>query len=415
MTSPMPIINHRNLLQTLFLLWLMIFTGCREKQFTKPTPQMDAPTEFWIRVLLLDNIRTATLKITSPFTISGLQIKTPNQPDTPVQIQVSQGKMIIAGQSAESNEVIISPDNPYIFNLDGNDYRGKLKLTLNPDCNSFDAINLVPLEPYLAGVIGAEMPGYWEPEALKAQAIAARTYCLYIKRRFGPNRSWDVTKTQANQIYLGVGAESNQVWNAVNRTAGDVLVCTQPGGEKGIFPAYYSSICGGHTENSSKVFGDSFAPLAGVPCPYCREIAKPAFFFWDKIMLKKTDVSARLLQRYPDLKLLGEIKNIVPIDQSDYDDFSRLTTVKLFGPNGKTNWLRAEDLRLAIDPTGRKLKSAACQITDANDKWAFSAGRGFGHAVGLCQCGAQAMARKANTAAQILVYYYPGSDIKNVY
>jgi len=415
LTSPMPIINHRNLLQTLFLLWLMILTGCREKQFTKPTPQMDAPPEFWIRVLLLDNIRTATLKITSPFTVSGLQIKTPNQPDTPVQIQVSQGKMIIAGQSAESNEVIISPDNPYIFNLDGDDYRGKLKLTLNPDCNSFDAINLVPLEPYLAGVIGAEMPEYWEPEALKAQAIAARTYCLYIKKRFGTNRSWDVTKTQANQIYLGVGAESNLVWDAVNRTAGDVLVCTQPGGKEDIFPAYYSSICGGHTENSSKVFGDSFAPLAGVLCPYCREVAKPAFFFWDKIMLKKTDVSARLLQRYPDLKLLGEIENIVPIDQSDYGDFSRLTTVKLFGPNGKTNWLRAEDLRLAIDPTGRKLKSAACQISDANDKWVFSAGRGFGHAVGLCQCGAQAMARKANTAAQILVYYYPGSDIKNVY
>jgi len=376
---------------------------------------MDAAPEFWIRVLLLDNIKTASLKIASPFTISGLQTKTPAPSAEPLQIQVSQGKIIIAGRPAESNELIISPNNPYIFNLDGDDYRGKLKLTLNPDCNSFDAINLVPLEPYLAGVIGAEMPEYWEPEALKAQAVAARTYCLYIKRRFGPNRTWDVTKTQANQVYLGVGAESSQVWDAVNRTAGDVLVCTQPDGKKDIFPAYYSSICGGHTENSSKVFGDSFAPLAGVPCPYCREVAKPAFFFWDKIMLKKADVSARLLQKYPDLKLLGEIKNIVPTEQSDYGDFSRLTTIKLFGPNGKTNWLRAEDLRLAIDPTGRKLKSAACQIADANDKWVFSAGRGFGHAVGLCQCGAQAMARKANTAAQILAYYYPGSDIENVY
>jgi len=403
-------------LRIFLLLWLMTFNGCRERQFTKPTPQMDAGPEFWIRVLLLDNIQTASLKITSPFTISGLQIKTPNQPDTPIQIQVSQGKMIIAGEPSESNEVIISPDNPYIFNLDGNDYRGRLKLIFNSDSNSFDAINLVPLEPYLAGVIGAEMPEYWEPEALKAQAIAARTYCLYIKRRFGPNRQWDVTKTQANQIYLGVSAESNLVWDAVNRTQGQVLVCRQADGDKkDIFPAYYSSICGGHTENSSKVFGDSFGPLAGVSCPYCREVAKPAFFFWDTVTLNKTDVSARLLQRYPDLKSLGEIKNIVPIDQSDYGDFSRLTTVKLFGPNGKTNWLRAEDLRLAIDPTGRKLKSAACQIADMRDKWAFSSGRGYGHGVGMCQCGAQGLARKGNTAAQILLFYYPGSDIVNIY
>ncbi len=100
-------------------------------------------------------------------------------------------------------EVVLSPEQPCIFGLNGLKYRGWLKLVVNREGQSFDAINLVPLEPYLAGVVGEEMPDYWEPEALRAQAIAARTYCLYTKNRFGTNRSYDVSRTQSSQVYGG--------------------------------------------------------------------------------------------------------------------------------------------------------------------------------------------------------------------
>src|SRR4030042_1520798 len=100
----------------------------------------------------------------------------------------------MGGRGFTGSGVVILPDEPYILDVNGEDYRGKLKFVLNPDGQGFDVINLVPIEPYLAGVIGAEMPDYWEPAALEAQAIAARTYCLYIKRRFGQNRHWDITK-----------------------------------------------------------------------------------------------------------------------------------------------------------------------------------------------------------------------------
>ena len=141
----------------------------------------------------------------------------------------------------------------------------------------------MPLEPYLAGVIGAEMPDYWEPAALKAQAIAARTYCLYVKKHYGLTRSWDVSKTVSSQVYRGVKAESAQVWQAVNETAGQILVS---GANGELFPAYYCSSCGGHTENSQNVFGDSFEPLGGVPCPYCVDIAKPDRFFWPMVTVR---------------------------------------------------------------------------------------------------------------------------------
>jgi len=380
---------------------------------------MDVDPEFWIRVLLVDNASICHLRVPSSFTVLDAQTQTTEgrfpKTDSPAKITVSAGRIFISGCSFSSEQITILPDKPYIFSLNGNDYRGKLKLIVNSSGDFFDAINIVPLEPYLAGVVGAEMPDYWEPAALQAQAIAARTYCLYYKKRFGRNRSWDVRRTQASQVYLGMYAESAQVWEAINRTYGKVMVSKDDQGIEGIFPAYYSSTCGGHTEDSKNVFGDSFEALIGVSCPYCEGVAKPSFFFWPMVKFDKGLVTKNLLQKYPKLKHLGEISDISSAHQSEYAGFSRLTSVKLVGSTGKNDFLRAEDLRLSIDPSGRKLKSTSCQIVNMGDNWAFLSGRGYGHGVGMCQCGAQGMARKGYTTGQILSYYYPGVRIVSVY
>jgi stage II sporulation protein D len=399
---------------------LMLLAGCKARRPVIPTGQMDTKPQFQVRVLLLNNVTSCTFKTASLCTVTyedsaikNLKFEISNL-ESGVSIQLTAGRITIADLSFLSNQITILPDDPYIFNLNGDNYRGKLKLIVNPDCNSFDVVNIVPMEPYLAGVVGAEMPQYWEPEALKAQAIASRTYCLHTKKRFGGSRPWDVTKTQAHQVYLGIRGESAQVWEAVNQTQGQVLVCHQTDGTEDVFPAYYSSICGGHTENSSNVFGDSFEPLVSVPCPYCKDVAKPTFFFWPTVLFDNTNVTAKLSQRYPGLAQLGEIIDITAARQSDYENFSRLTEVKLLGSTGKSNFLKAEDLRLTIDPTGSKIKSTICQILKLDDKWAFLSGRGYGHGVGMCQCGAQGMARQGKTAEQILSYYYPGSKISTI-
>jgi stage II sporulation protein D len=384
---------------------------------------MDIESRFWIRVLLLDDVTACTFKTVSPFSVLNDQAAPQtqitetrfNQTNIPISLELTNGRITIDGQVFANEKIIIFPDDPYIFNLNGKDYRGKFKLIVNPDGNSFDVINIVPPEPYLAGVVGAEMPSYWEPEALKAQAITARTYCFYIKKRFGTNREWDMKQTAAHQVYRGLSAESAQIWQAVNQTKGQVISCKQSDGREDIFPAYYSSTCGGHTENSRNVFGDSFETLIGVPCPYCQDVAKPKFFFWPMIQFDKADITARLLQRYSQLKQLGEITTVTVAGQSDYGEFSRLTKIKLHGSTGKSDFLRAEDFRLAIDPTGRKLRSTICQIIKLSDKWAFFSGRGWGHGVGMCQCGAQGMARNGKNTKQILSYYYPGSKIKSIY
>jgi stage II sporulation protein D len=411
--------------KTGFLLFLLIiFVGCNARKPARPTPQMDIEPQFWIRVLLLNDVTECKLKSHSPFNISTDEnfIETRQhfvQTNSPINIIASESGINIGGEEYASKEVIISPNEPYIFSLNGNDYRGKLKLITNGEDQSFDAINLVPLEPYLAGVVRAEMPDYWEPEALKAQATASRTYCLYIKKRFGKNRKWDVRNTEAHQVYLGVNAESKHVWDAINNTYGQVLVCKDPAGTEDIFPTYYSSVCGGYTENSENVFGDSFEGLISVACPYCKDVAKTHFFFWPMVQFEKGYVTNKLQQRYPQLKPLGKIIKIEVSKQSDYsgkeEKYSRLTQVKLIGSTGKSDFLRGEDFRLSVDSSGRKIKSAIFQIVDLDDKWAFLSGRGFGHGVGMCQSGAQGMAREGLTAKEILGFYYRSSNIKSIY
>jgi stage II sporulation protein D len=133
------------------------------------------------------------------------------------------------------------------------------------------------------------------------------------------------------------------------------------------------------------------------------------------VQFDKADVAGKLLRRYPKLKELGEIRDIIVAKESNYEKFSRLTLVKLVGSSGRSDFLRAEDFRLTVDPSGRKVRSTSCRILSMGDKWAFLAGRGYGHSVGMCQSGAQAMAREGKTARQILSYYYRGSKIASVY
>ena len=329
----------------------------------------------------------------------------------PLTVNVISSQINIADKTFTGSQISLIPDQPFLFYIGDKGYRGELRLALSADRISFDIINNLPIESYLAGVVGAEMPSYWEPEALKAQAVASRTYCLHIKQRFGFQRKWDVNKTQANQMYVGLEAESPKVWESINQTSGQVLNCRNQNGSSGIFPAYFSSICGGHTEDSRKVFGDSYPPLVGAQCPWCQEIAAGNVFFWPMTKLDKAFVNSQLVSKYPSLKKIMPLSNIVVDKESSYNAFVRPTNLKLVGANNQSDFIRAEDFRLVIDPTGRKIRSTICKITSTGQTWTFFGGRGFGHGVGMCQYGSQGMARKGATAQEILSHYYPDSWI----
>ncbi|UCD48539.1 MAG: SpoIID/LytB domain-containing protein [Phycisphaerales bacterium] len=412
------------LLATGLIAWAFLLTGCERREIVRPTPQMEAETRFWVRVLLLSDATECTLAASSGLHMSRHESGTPMGADnamameipTPTRVTVAKGQLCLGSFPQSSHSIVVGTPPPYVFSLNGKDYRGRVRLTINPGGQTFSVINLVPLEPYLAGVVGAEMPSYWEMEALKAQAIAARTYCLYTKDRFGAKRAWDVSSTQTSQVYRGIEAESARIWKAVTSTNGQILTARDGStGPMKLFPAYFSSICGGHTEDCRHVFGESFGPLQSVPCPYCKDAARLGLFFWPMAQFDRQTVARQLTARYATLEALGEIKDIIVLDKSDYGPFSRMTRIRLVGSTGKTDTLRGEDLRLALDPSGRKIQSTICQIVPWGDGWAFLSGRGWGHGVGLCQYGAEGMARLGRTAETIIQHYYPGSTIENIY
>jgi stage II sporulation protein D len=216
-----------------------------------------------------------------------------------------------------------------------------------------------------------------------------------------------MTQSESTQMYGGLKAETAIIRQVVKETSGQILVCPNAEGRDVIFPAFYSSSCGGHTEAAENVFGGETIPsLGGVECRYCAEVARRSHYYWEPVRLKMPDISEKLLQRYPTLQKLEAITDFSAI-KLGYK--SRVIRVQLMGKNGKTDTLRGEDFRLSLDPTGRKIRSAIFVAQRQGDNVIFQNGLGFGHGVGLCQCGAQGMARQGKTYDQILDHYFPGS------
>jgi stage II sporulation protein D len=142
--------------------------------------------------------------------------------------------------------------------LNGKAYRGKIEVFVNAR-GSLTVVNVVPLEEYLLGVVPAEL-GLPNLEAQKAQAIAARTYAIANINGYG-TQGFDMVPTVWSQVYKGVSIETAMGTRAVRETAG--MVATYHGKP---ITAYFTSTCGGRTENSENIFDKAEPYLRGVEC-----------------------------------------------------------------------------------------------------------------------------------------------------
>jgi len=318
-------------------------------------------------------------------------------------------------------ETDISPNGIISLWLQNNEktarYRGSIRF-VPTGSDQFAVVNVVDIEDYLLGVVGAEMYSSWRKSALRAQSIASRTYALYQVYMgnvdglsSGDRRFWDVKNTQASQVYAGLAAENQRVTQAVRQTAGIVLAYGPKGREK-IFPTYYSAICGGHTQNAAKVFGQNIKPLAGRPCTYCKKISPEEKYNWPSVIIKKKWISNQLIKRYPEF---AELKKIVDVRIAGKSYYGRVEKVELTGSNQKRAYLSGEDFRLVVCRAGKKLLSSWYQTTDLGQSLRFENGRGWGHGVGLCQWGSQQMAKEGKNSVEILRYYYPGATLVKGY
>lgn len=265
-------------------------------------------------------------------------------------------------------------------------YRGALKWKRNR--KSFSVINYVSLEDYLLGTLGSEMSALWEMEALKAQAVASRTYALYMAKH--PRHvDFDLDHTTQDQVYGGVISEHPRVREAVEATSGQILTFHQKP-----IKSFFHSRCGGSTETPAFVWNHNKGyPQRKVPCPFC--LKNP--FSWE------TEVSAEELLSWTGLTSALNIR----LKPGRRGESGRLASLQVISGNQQAT-IDTDSLRSHLGYT--RLKSAKFDWRHEKGRVRFE-GVGNGHGVGMCQWGARFLAQQGKNYREILAHYYPGTSL----
>jgi len=303
----------------------------------------------------------------------------------PVEEGVSLGGKIYA-----TDRMRVSPSGGEKLMLNGTRYRGEMDLA-RTGTGLLDAVNRVGIEDYLKGVLPREVHYFWPFAVLKAQAISSRSFAVYqVLRR--KKRSYDLTADTFSQAYGGMDSERWRTTRAVEATRGRILSFRGR-----VFPAYFHSCCGGHTQDALRLWDEDVEPLRGGRCVWCRWTPH---FRWQK------RVSAKIILEALQDKGYG-IRRIDDIKEGARDVSGRLEYVRVRAGN---KWFDVDtkDFRSAL---GRKiLKSAKFRVRKYPGFYLFS-GYGWGHGVGMCQWGAFGLSVRRWNTERILEQYYPGAEI----
>lgn len=309
--------------------------------------------------------------------------------------------------------------------VDSKPYRGAIKIV--PVSGGMQIINETSLESYLYGVVPAEAVPSWPQEALKAQAVAARTYALYTMKQ-NSNKAYDVVPTTSHQVYNGQSGEYDSTNRAVDATKGMVMMY------KGApIQALFHADGGGYTEDSVNVWGSDVPYLKGV-----KDYADNGDTSAWTVTLTRKAMEDKLKAAGKDVGTLKEIKLSTlrkrPIKANDRGVSGRVIEATFVG-NKKSIKVGGESIMKifglkstlfdfyvnAKPPTSAdsfKNPKAYHTFKKASDT-VYIRGYGWGHGLGMSQWGAAAMAGKAGNKADyyktILTHYYTGVTIEKMY
>lgn len=266
-----------------------------------------------------------------------------------------------------------------------------------------DVIARLDLETYLAGVLPAEMPVSWPIEALKAQAIAARSFVMrsaYERR----DQAFDVDSTIIDQVYKFLSeADTDTLMKrrlnrAINETRGQVLR-----DERGrILKAFYSADCGCQSEDPRFVWGKS-GSFTSVKDPTCD---KRKQLTWD-IAVDRVDVRGRLIAALG-LPVETQLRTVHVAGRTPSGRVAEVVAVMATGGKSQSYRLSAHDFRKAFG--FQRVRSADFSLQWLADELHIQ-GTGAGHGVGLCQTGARELAEEGRTFKEILNFYYPKAKL----
>ena len=272
--------------------------------------------------------------------------------------------------------------------INGREYAAPLELMRNGD--GLAVINEVPIEEYLPGVLRAEAGDKFPPEALKAQAVVARTYAAH-QRLIQAGKPFHIIASTAHQQFAGRVTAGSPAYDAVRETAGQVLLWA---GE--VFPAFYHTESGGYTEDPRTVFAARNMPaLLPVACPFS---ANSPHYYWN-LDVRLPDLGDALRRGGVDV---GQVRSVTVAERTMS---LRAVNVAVVGSRASTQ-IRGNDFRRMLGYDA--FKSTLFAVAIEGEVARFT-GRGYGHGVGMCQWGAKGMAERGYKARQILEFYYPGT------
>ncbi len=349
----------------------------------------------------------------------------------PVEVRVREGRWSVLDDRGfrpriEGDDVVelrapmehAGPDGPTIT-VSGHAYPGAVRLVAQPKqgANAYDVVNHVPIERYLPGVLAKELYRHWHPTTYAAQAIAARSFAC-SEQSYRSRLHYDLTNTASSQMYIGRAAHDIAI-AAVRRTRGLVLA------HRGcLVPGYYSSCCGGRAASAVDAIShhafNAIPPLDGRPGP---DVCTEASVYQWAIERPIDDVVERVRAwaGRNDIAGLGTMKRLLAIDVGERNAHGRPRTYELKTDGDEPVNLAAESMRRAVDYGGgglgsvvKRLYSSSVAVTIADGKARFE-GAGFGHGVGLCQHGAESLARAGMPSLGIVGWYYPGVEVTRAY
>jgi stage II sporulation protein D len=298
-------------------------------------------------------------------------------------------------------------------------YPGFLRLVPRSDhaSGSYDVINHVELEQYLPGVLTRELFSHWRPTTFAAQAVAARSFACSEASFFRDRRHFDLHDTTASQVYSG-RSDHQRALDAVEQTCGMVLAYNAA-----LVPGYYSSCCGGRAANAVDAIGEhpynDVPPLHGRSgADVCKEAPRYAW-----TIERPRSGAARRLAAFGRVKreaALAAVERIAAIDVASENAHGRPRSYLVRRDDGAAIELPAERLRAALnwpvggEPPAQPLHSSYVSVGFERRRARID-GHGHGHGAGLCQYGAEALARQGNSFEAILRWYYPGVELIRAY
>lgn len=276
-------------------------------------------------------------------------------------------------------------------------YQGELHLVTNPTHESCDLINHIPMEDYITTLLAKEMNGIWPVEALKAQAVAARTYA-YDRLR-GEDKLFHIESSEKDQVSGSFSDITRNTLKATRETEGEVLV--GPSGK--ISPVFFHSKCGGRTLRPDQVWGGIEEGYRSVDCPFCQ---KTGMKDWDHRIKNSTlnsMVDKVLTRYYSDNIAVGAIK-LMP-------DSPENSELRLYAGE-RLHIIKKSYLRNLF---GRNILPSNNFVMTQKGHDFHVQGKGYGHGVGMCQLGALELAKRGYNYRQILSHYFPRHQMKKIY